>query len=570
MKKELSKRIKNKKTIILIFAIIPVIFILGIIYLINEKYSDKIFPNIFINEERYTNLTKNQALDKIDGKVKNMRENGITLSYKEEIYNISLAELGVVIDTARVVEQAYSYGHKENIIDNLQDYFLLQGKNINFWITAEIDNKTMENYILNNFSDIEKYPVNFHYTYEEDNFISNEGKSGIVIDKSKIKKDIANNVTKFQNEIIAISLMEKMPEITSDYNKTALLHSNNLIENKIFLKYNESQWEVQKADLAPWIDYAKSESNNLGIVANHSVIKDYLLTIVPQINREPVNAQLDFKDGKIEIFSLSQEGVTLQIEKSIEEINQVLFQPENYSEALEKEIEIQMITEKVEPEITTKSIDNMGITSLLATGESNFAGSPKNRRHNIAVGAGKFQGILIGPGDEFSFVKVLGGVGPREGYLPELVIKQGETIPEYGGGLCQVSTTAFRGAVLAGLEITERKNHAYAVSYYSPQGTDATIYPPHPDLAFKNNTPAYILLQTRIEGNKLYFDFYGSDDGRKVKTKGPVIYDRQKDGSMKSVWTQQVYDENEELLFENKFYSNYKSPNLYPHKNPLE
>ncbi|MCK4919362.1 MAG: VanW family protein, partial [Candidatus Pacebacteria bacterium] len=204
------------------------------------------------------------------------------------------------------------------------------------------------------------------------------------------------------------------------------------------------------------------------------------------------------------------------------------------------------------------------------TGESNFAGSPSNRRHNITVGAAKFQGVLIGPDDTFSFNTALGNVGPKEGYLPELVIKKGETIPEYGGGLCQVSTTTFRGAVLAGLEITERKNHAYPVQYYAPQGTDATIYPPHPDLQFKNNTPAYILIQTKIIGNKLYFDFYGSDDGREIKTKGPVIYDKKPDGSMKSVWTQQVYDENKELLFEKKFYSIYKSPNLYPHKNPLE
>jgi len=161
-------------------------------------------------------------------------------------------------------------------------------------------------------------------------------------------------------------------------------------------------------------------------------------------------------------------------------------------------------------------------------------------------------------------------VGPKEGYLPELVIKKGETIPEYGGGLCQVSSTAFRGAVQAGLEITERQNHAYPVRYYSPQGTDATIYPPHPDLRFKNNTPAYILIQTKIKGNKLYFEFYGSDDGRKVELIGPKTYDKKEDGSMKAVWTEKVSDKDGNPVLEKKFYSIYKSPALYPHKNPLE
>jgi vancomycin resistance protein YoaR len=154
--------------------------------------------------------------------------------------------------------------------------------------------------------------------------------------------------------------------------------------------------------------------------------------------------------------------------------------------------------------------------------------------------------------------------------LPELVIKKGTTTPEYGGGLCQISTTTFRAAVKAGLEITERRNHAYPVKYYNPQGTDATIYPPHPDLRFKNNTPAYILIQTRIERNKLYFDFYGSDDGREVVLKGPYAYDKKASGAMKATWTQEVYDKNGELEFKKVFYSNYKSPALYPRGTPLE
>ena len=174
------------------------------------------------------------------------------------------------------------------------------------------------------------------------------------------------------------------------------------------------------------------------------------------------------------------------------------------------------------------------------------------------------------PGEEFSFNTRLGEVGPQEGYLPELVIKQNKTVPEYGGGLCQVSTTFFRAAILAGLEITERFPHAFAVKYYSPQGFDATIYPPHPDLRFKNDTPAHILVQTRIEKTKLYFELYGTNDGRTVKLDGPYQYDQKSDGSMKAKLTYTVTRDNQ-VLREKTFHSNYKSPLLYPvQRNPLE
>ena len=114
------------------------------------------------------------------------------------------------------------------------------------------------------------------------------------------------------------------------------------------------------------------------------------------------------------------------------------------------------------------------------------------------------------------------------------MIKGDRTIPEYGGGLCQVATTVFRAAIAAGLPIAERKNHAYRVVYYEPAGKDATIYLPKPDLKFTNDTGEHILIQSRIEGDELFFDFWGTKDGRvtfqsdsviyNIKPTGPTIY----------------------------------------------
>jgi vancomycin resistance protein YoaR len=569
-------KMKKNKIIFLIITFLIIASIGAMVYFDYQKYSDKILPNIFINGENYSNLTAREAENKLEEKIKSFQEKGISLSYEKSSYNASFEDLGININAQKTISSAFLFGHRNSIVESLKDKVNAYKNNISIPLSCEIDEKVFSAYIEKNLSEIENPPKDFGYKYEKDKFIPVPAESGMIINMNKLKNDISQKIVGFENKPIWIELVKKDPEAIIDKNGDALLEAENLLKKIIILKYNSSQWKVQKEDLALWIDFGainsldiKSEKN-LSVKIGREKTRDYLLSLVPQINREPVNAQLEFKKGKIGMFSLSQEGIILDIEKSIDEINKIIFTEENYKDNSEAEIEVQMTAEKVQPKITTESIDNMGITSLLATGESNFYGSPNNRKHNIAVGAARFQGILVGPGDEFSFNEALGDVGPREGYLPELVIKKGQTIPEYGGGLCQVSTTAFRAAVQAGMEITERKNHAYPVKYYDPQGTDATIYPPHPDLSFKNNTPAYILIQTRIEGTKLFFDFYGSDDGRKVKLIGPYIYDKQPDGSMKSVWTQQVYDKSEELLFEKKFYSVYKSPALYPHKNPLE
>jgi vancomycin resistance protein YoaR len=205
--------------------------------------------------------------------------------------------------------------------------------------------------------------------------------------------------------------------------------------------------------------------------------------------------------------------------------------------------------------------NDLGINELVAVGESNFKGSPRNRIHNVTLGASKFQGLIVEPGEEFSFNKYLGDVDGENGYLPELVIKKTGTVPEFGGGLCQVSSTAFRAAMNAGLPITARRNHSYAVQYYAPQGTDATIYPGVQDFKFKNDLSSSLLIRTRIEGTKLYFDFYGSKDDRKVTFDGPYQFDKKTSGAMKAIWTRWVEKDGEKV--EQVFNSTYQSPALF-------
>lgn len=291
---------------------------------------------------------------------------------------------------------------------------------------------------------------------------------------------------------------------------------------------------------------------------NDKLIGAFLDDLGRQFDKDPENARLGIEDGKVSVFSLSGKGVRLNKEKSLGIIldrlkNNALADP------------ILLAYDEIAPEISTDSIENLGITSLIGEGRSNFRGSPKNRIFNINVATDRYQGILIKPGEEFSFVKVLGPVDGEHGYLPELVIKKDKTEPEFGGGICQVSTTAFRAAIYSGLKITARTNHAYPVQYYNPQGLDATVYIPRPDLRFINNTPGYILIQTKIEGTELVFQFYGTDDGRKTNIIGPTITERSPDGSLKATFTQEVNDKEGNSILEDVFNSAYDSPSKYPH-----
>ncbi|OGI26278.1 MAG: hypothetical protein A3J76_04570, partial [Candidatus Moranbacteria bacterium RBG_13_45_13] len=292
------------------------------------------------------------------------------------------------------------------------------------------------------------------------------------------------------------------------------------------------------------------------LALDEAQLENYLTKIKEENRIQPENARLTFAEGKIGAFSLSKDGYEIDAQKSFGEIKKSL--AENpYAR------DINLATNILKPEVTSTDLDKYGIKELVGEGVSNFRGSPKNRIHNIGVGAAKFNGVLVKPGEEFSFIKTLGPVDKSTGYLPELVIKVDKTIPEYGGGMCQVSTTMFRAAINSGLKITARTNHAYPVQYYAPQGLDATVYIPKPDLMFVNDTPNYILVQTRIEGTQLFFDFFGTSDGRQTKIVGPFVTSRGEAGAMKTIVTQEIYDKDGNLVRKSEFKSSYDSPSKY-------
>ena len=192
-----------------------------------------------------------------------------------------------------------------------------------------------------------------------------------------------------------------------------------------------------------------------------------------------------------------------------------------HSEALETTVEL-----KFSEENPTVVLAGAGTLTLLAKGMSSYAlGNLPDRIFNVKFGLSKYDGVVIQPGEEFSFNQKLGIVSYDAGWKPALAIFGGGGLRKVpGGGLCQVSTTMYRAAILAGLPITKRKPHSLDVSYYHEggYGIDATIYPPaNLDLKFVNDTggPIFIHAYTDDLNTRAYVEFYGISDGREVELK---------------------------------------------------
>jgi vancomycin resistance protein YoaR len=235
----------------------------------------------------------------------------------------------------------------------------------------------------------------------------------------------------------------------------------------------------------------------------------------------------EFQNGRVTSFQGSKEGLKFNQAQAKEQILAV-FLNQNPQEQTGNVYSLPL--ETILPKSAQGKAEDFGIKELIGTGESYFQDSIPSRVHNITLAANNLHGILIAPGETFSFGQQVGDISLKTGYVQAYIIIEGKTILGDGGGVCQVSTTLFRAALNGGLPIVERQAHQYRVGFYEqggyPPGLDATVFPPSPDFKFKNDTTAYVLIQTKIDNNlkKLTFEFYGTSDGRKVELAKPIVH----------------------------------------------
>lgn len=251
-----------------------------------------------------------------------------------------------------------------------------------------------------------------------------------------------------------------------------------------------------------------------------------LSPITQDLNISPVDALFNFQNGKVTAFRPSSDGQEVDIQAIEDDL--LSKAPKVLSSANPQIITIPIQIKVLKPKVTTDKANSMGIKEIIGTGTSLFQHSIPNRVYNVTLAATRLNGILVAPGEVFSFGNALGDVSAFTGYKQAYVIQNGRTVLGDGGGVCQVSTTFFRAILNAGLPVLERHAHDYRVGYYeqdSPPGIDATVFLPTVDLKFKNDTKNYILIQSFIdpEVERLTFVLYGTKDGRKVSMSKPVI-----------------------------------------------
>lgn len=225
-----------------------------------------------------------------------------------------------------------------------------------------------------------------------------------------------------------------------------------------------------------------------------------------KIVKKPVDATLKLSDDRRSF-------------EMVESITGVSYNQDEAKSSVEAAQEGEVVTIPLtytEPEITTQNLEDNLFQDLLADYETVVKGSD-GRKSNVRLACQKCTGIILLPGDSMGYNETLGQRTAENGFYPAPAYFNGEVVQEYGGGICQVSSTLYCATLYANLQIDERHNHTFA-STYVPLGLDATVSWEGPDFVFTNNRKYPIKLEVDYyQGNACVRIWGTKTDDVKVK-----------------------------------------------------
>ena len=233
---------------------------------------------------------------------------------------------------------------------------------------------------------------------------------------------------------------------------------------------------------------------------DRSRVSELVKAISDSLTFPAENARLDAFDDQTHIFTFS-EGKKGQAVESARLEEMIL-------DALEKEEDNAVIDVPVIPlfpELSAADLEgHFGLVSTYTTETTR----DRNRNRNIALSSEALNGRVVQPGETLSFNGCTGKRTPEKGYREAHAIAGGVYIDDYGGGVCQTSSTLFNAVIRADLEIVKRYAHSFPSSYV-PRGEDATVNWPSRDFVFRNNTDYPVFLLAWYDNYKVTVEIYG-------------------------------------------------------------
>ncbi len=505
------KRASNLKLNNLVIFVVSLFLLFVIAY--HFIFARRIIPGVEISGINVGGMSLPQAQRVLQDTAN--ANNKFTFRYGDTNFEFDTQDLNVAYDVNATVVRAFEVGRTGNIIIDTKDKIAGVLKPLKIKSFYRYDDLALDSTLSYIESTVNIEPENAYYYIENDEVKIKPDEMGKKVDDTHLYNEIVKGLDYVSFVPQSLSVEEVSPKISDEILQKHLVELSDILSVPKTITYKNSTWELTDEALLGFIDIS-FEDGESQLSLNAPVLDAYAENLAREVNVLPRGHVSEYEESTELSFEITQDGYELDKKQFGIDFKSAVFNKK-------PSVELSMLTIS-----GSKDPKEYGIVGLLGEGVSEYTGSAYSRIHNLNLAAERINGILVPPGEIYSFNNSVGGISAATGYQTAYVISGGRTVLGDGGGVCQTSTTLFRAVLNAGLPVIKRNPHAYRVRYYeldAPLGQDAAIYQPYLDFQFKNDTLAYVLIQAEpdVDNNKLKFKLYGTPDGRKVEITDSVV-----------------------------------------------
>jgi vancomycin resistance protein YoaR len=489
--------------------------------------TDRVMPGVYAWDVDLGGLTRPEAMERLTAGFEYPADRYLTLRYGDQFWPVRPGDLGAQLDVDATVDAAMAVGQRGDLPGRLREQITVLVNSRLIVPVFDFDSGSGAMFLSQIARQVNRPLRNATLVLGDD--LSVEvipGQVGREMNQEATRQLLEEHIADMKGGDVQVLYWESDPLLT-DLSAVQAQVQRYLSAPIVLTAPGLEPRTIEPQTLAQWLTLQPATGADgqatLSAGLDPGQLRRLAQEIQEQVSYPPTDAQFRFDDAAGSLVPVvdSVPGRTLDVTATVTLVEQAAAQPPAGGGS-ERAVELPLV--EIRPALASEDGPGLGITELIGEGTTRFAGSSAARVQNIAVGAAQFDGVLVAPGETFSFNHYLGDVTAEKGYEESIIIWGNTTRADVGGGLCQVSSTAFRAAFWAGVPIVERWAHAFRVSYYEPPlGMDATIYSPQVDLKWENDTGHYVLIQTYVDrdNNSLTFRYYGTNPGRTVEMDGP-------------------------------------------------
>jgi len=476
------------------------------------SYDGRILPGVHAGSVDLSGLTRDQAIGKLQGSFTYLGQGEVTVTTPLGVTTITYDQLGRGPDVEVMADAAIAVGHSGNPIADAASVLHSTAFGEDIPVVVQVDPTVIAQRIRELVGTSSIPPQDAQATSKDGQFTVTKSAPGHGVDERAIGSEIIERLTDVNApaDLQAGGTFVDLPPQVSDKAAQDAITRAQKMEVDVTLTWTTlpstaavpstwtpKSWPVTAAQIKSWIIFSMRPDGTYGPALDSAQVQGYLAalsssvaipavepTVVWDVNSKPVS------------LTAGKDGVGIDLPATTTALSQYL---DKIASGQRPDPTLEVVVGPVHPQIT--GIEKVVNFEIIGQHTTQFYPGPSNGKGaNIRVPAQKLNGLVVGPGQRFSFLEAVGPIDVAHGYAKGGVIVRGQSqhTGAIGGGICSASTTLFNAAAKAGLQIDERHAHFYYIDRY-PIGRDATVYSNGTttwDVQWTNDTPYPIVIRS--------------------------------------------------------------------------